>query len=236
MEFQGLQVSSQGIGRRAEEAVWTELVRRFGGRIASRVRRALDRFGGPSGDDVVEELVQEVYCRLLERHGPALEDCRSANARQFLAYLYRVADSAVVDRLRQAWAAKRGHHRVVSLSARRAVEAADRHLDPGDSPEAVVLASDGYRRLVGRLRRLAAGSRGGRNLGILLLAAVGGWTSREIARALPGRLAVSSVDSALHRLKGRLRRDCSELAPAWAVSAASPRRTPRACAPWDRTS
>ena len=214
MQGQVFQVLPRAAVRPSEEAAWSELVRRYGARIAARVRRALTRFGVRPTEDLVEELAQEVYCRLLERHGRDLADCRAANENQFLAYLYRVAESAVVDRLRQARAAKRGPGRLVPLSAPASEEAARRFADPAATPEETVLASDGYRRLVGALREAARGSLASRNLGILLLSAVEGWTSREIAGALPGDLAASSVDSVLHRLRGRLRRDLADLAPA----------------------
>jgi RNA polymerase sigma factor (sigma-70 family) len=214
MEVQGFDVLPRAGRGRLDEAAWEELVRRYGSRVRVRVRRALDRYCAQASPDAVEELAQEVYCRLLEHHGAALRHCRAANERQFLAYLYRVADSAVVDRLRQARAAKRGAARLVSLSGQGSHELAERWADPGVSPEEAAVARDGYRRLMSRLRRLEGGSLGRRNLGILRLAAVDGWTSREIAGMLPERLAPSSVDSVLHRVKGRLRKACGELAPA----------------------
>lgn len=193
------------------DADWDELVRRYGPRLASRVRRRLHRCGVRADDGLAEEMLQEVYCRLLEARGRRLLACRGRNEDEVLAYLGRLADRVVIDQVRQLRAVTRGYDRVVSDPAPSAPLAAE-PVDPGRSPEDRVLARDGLRRLLARLRATESGVHGRRNLQVLLLSVLGGWTSREIAILLAGDLGPSGVDSLLNRVKRRLRRCCPEAA------------------------
>ncbi|HEY2738131.1 MAG TPA: hypothetical protein VGK45_06965, partial [Thermoanaerobaculia bacterium] len=51
---------------------WGAVVRFHDRRLASRVRRVLCRMGLRAFPELVEELMQEVYCRLLESGGERL--------------------------------------------------------------------------------------------------------------------------------------------------------------------
>jgi RNA polymerase sigma factor (sigma-70 family) len=190
-----------------------EIVRRFGGRLEAKAWRALAQLGETPRADQVEEVLQEVYCRLLDRD--ALTACRAANEAQAVSYLFRVVESVVFDQLRLGRAAKRGG----GWAARSMPSAEERRLlrskvDPGGTPEDRLLAAEQRRLLFARWRDIGNEMQGERNLQILRLALIEGWSSREIGRT--HKLAPSSVDTVVHRLRRRLSEDGYAL----------PRRTP----------
>ncbi len=190
-----------------------EIVRRFGERLEAKAWRALAQLGAPPRADQVEEVLQEVYCRLLDRD--ALTACRAANEGQAVAYLFRVVDSVVFDQLRRGRAAKRGG----GWASRSMPRAQERRLlrakvDPGGTPEDRLLASERRRLLFACWRDIGNEMQGERNLRILRLALIEGWSSREIART--HKLSPSSIDTVVHRLRRRLSEDGYAL----------PRRTP----------
>ena len=187
-----------------DEAAWREFLRRFGPALDAGVRRVA-RQAGLAGDSASrEELLQEVYCRLLENRGRILLDCRGDTAPAVAAYLRRVAASAAVDRLRLLAAVKRGRHLQVRL----------RNLDRGrwggsfiaesPGPEARLLARERRRRAFARCRRLVGGRTPRRDVSVLFLAYCRGLSSREIARRLGGGMTPARVDSLMHRVRRRL--------------------------------
>jgi DNA-directed RNA polymerase specialized sigma24 family protein len=195
--------------RQRDDEAWTELLRRYGPGLELRVRRTLRKCGRWADDGEVEEMLQEVYCRLLEQGGRRLLACRGRNEGEVASYLGRLAARVVLDHRRLARAAKR---RPVGVPVPRPapLSLVERLPAPGSSPEDRALASARVERLLGRFQAVEGGPRGRRDLGILVLAAVGGWTSREIAQFLADGPGPSGVDSLLHRLKQRLRRLCPE--------------------------
>lgn len=185
-------------------AGWEQFVTRFDRPLGAAVRRALTRFGLAPQRELVEDLVQEVYCRLLET-GPRPRDFRGRNDREVTSYLGRVARSLVVDQLRRRRAVKRGGEWRQAAGGVGESDLAERVADPAASPEDRLLAGERRRLFLARCRRCAgAGEVGRRNLRILELALLDGWSSREIARALGGELLASSVDTLLHRMRRRL--------------------------------
>lgn len=185
--------------RGPERASWGELVHHYGPAIEAGVRRALRRAGFDEPDrDRVEDLVQECYCRLLERGGRRLRGFRGAADAELRTWLRRVAERSAYDRLREALAHKRGHARLWSLSGRweRALLA-----DPVASPERRLLGRERLRLLARRWRGLVRSDREARVLRLVFLA---GLTSREVAAASGGALSPSSVDSVVFRFRKRL--------------------------------
>ncbi len=189
-----------------DDAAWRQFLDQFGPVLAAGVMRALRRAGVPAERPLRQEMMQEVYCRLLERQGHILRGCRGSGAPVVAGYLRRVAESVVVDRLRALAAAKRGRDRIVRL--REATRRGDlrRLVADGPSPEARLLARERRRRAFRRCRRLLGGKAPGRDLSVLFLAYCRGLSSREIARQLGGGLTPARVDSLMHRLRRRLAR------------------------------
>lgn len=178
-------------------ASWNGLVRRYRRPLAAVARRLLRLHGLPATPDDVQDLLQDLWCRLLER-APELP---ARGTRSILGYLLSSLRHLAVDRRRAARAEKRGG------SCSRAASELLRSLPAvAPSPEQRFLAVERRRRLLARCRPLAGRSSPRRDLLVLERALFDGWSSRRIARALGGRLAPSSVDSLLHRL----RRRCAE--------------------------
>jgi len=185
--------------RSPETAAWRDLVHRFGPVLEAGVRRALRKHGADDRDpDAVRDLVQECYCRLLDRGARRLHSFRGSSEPQARTWLRLLAERTARDRLRAERAAKRGPGRLVPPpGARRAAFLAD----PVASPERRALSRERLRHLTRGWRRLAGGER---EAGILRLVFVGGLTSREVAAATGGALTPSSVDSVVHRFRRRL--------------------------------
>lgn len=192
------------------EALWEEIVSRHRFRLRARTRAALARCGLGTSSDLVEELVQEVFCRLLQRHGRSLTSGPARNDLVLAAYLGRMAERAVVDRVRQLAAAKRGGRRLVSLSQPGAAHRAASTPDRDPTPEERLIEAEGWRRLWRVLAAAELGEHGRRYLAALVLIAISGWTSREVAGLIPGQPSVATMHVRLHRLRHRLRRAWSE--------------------------
>ena len=188
-------------------AFWDDFARRHGRELTRVVARAMARFGLRPEPEEVEDLVQEMYCRLLARHTSAVADRPQG---QLWTYLQRIARSVVVDEMRSRRAGKRGGGRFEE----REVEVLVERPAPGPSPEERLLAGERVELLRRRVRQLYPGAQGERNLKVLELATLEGLTSGEISLRLGGELSPSSVHTVLHRVRRKL--------------AATPRRAPRA--------
>lgn len=180
---------------------WADFDRQFRARLVAGVVRALSRGGGRPDSECVGEMLQEVYCRLLENRRLVLRRFRGVSDAEAFAYLKRVAETSTVDRLRLEAAAKRGGT-LVGGGVEHLLD--DAVADLGLSPEARVVRRDSWRRFWEECRRNVRSRHRARDLAILQLAMFEGWSSREIAVAMDGRLTVSSIDTILHRLRRRL--------------------------------
>ena len=185
------------------EQAWNELIRQFGQHLRRTVRRSLRRSGLSLDADGVEEMIQEVYCRLLEHDGRRLRQFRGNAEPSLAAYLAKIAESAVFDQVRHRRAAKRGGDRLIKKSL-QALAAQGFDLDAHDCPEQRAIDRDRVRHLIRKFRSAKGPRNRGRDLRILRLALLEGWTSREIAAVLPEPRTSSSVDSLLYRLRQRL--------------------------------
>jgi RNA polymerase sigma factor (sigma-70 family) len=188
-----------------DERAWAELVRRFEPRLRSGIARVLRRLEQPASAEVVDDLVQDVYCRLLERAG-AGSPFRGESEGEVLVYLQRVCESVVVDALRGRFTRKRGGGaRFVDVAADGG-SLAEVVADGGATPEARCLHRELRTQLLDGCRRLLDGPARERNLTIFELAVLDGWTSREIAQAFDWGLRAGSIDSVVHRQRRKLRR------------------------------
>ncbi|MBW8874857.1 MAG: sigma-70 family RNA polymerase sigma factor [Acidobacteria bacterium] len=189
------------------QAAWEELVGRYGHHLRGQVRWWLLRAGLRPEPDQVEDRVQEVYCRLLLGGTLLLRQLRRWSEPQVVHYLARTAQRVICDERRAALAAKRGAGFQIALAGRLA-ELADRVADSRGTPEELAILADARRVLLARCRLLAATAMRPedrqRNLRVLRWALLEGWSSREIVRAEGGRLAISTVDTLVHRARRRL--------------------------------
>jgi DNA-directed RNA polymerase specialized sigma24 family protein len=188
------------------ETGWEAYVVPFDTWLRKRVSRIMKRAGLRPEPEHVGELVQDIYCRLLEGGPPRLEQLRKLELRGTLTYLTRVARSTVLDQARAARSAKRGDRRRLRMSGQVRVRM-ELIPDPAPRPDEVFLMSEGRRHVLRRFRDLGGfgaadhDDRNARNVRILWLALVEGWGSRELGRAFS--LAPRTVDTLIHRLRRR---------------------------------
>jgi len=190
---------------------------------------ACARLGLPAGD--VEDLAQDVVCRLLETearaaaHAAAHADSAGGEKSQVAAalggdgepgaahrgggrvvYLRQVTRNLAVDQVRRRITAKR----IAELPARGATtdfpHRLERLPDRSPSPEDRLLARERRRQFLSLCgRHLRSRRLRRRDLEIVRLAWLEGLSSREIERRMGGRVEAASVDSLLSRLRRRLR-------------------------------
>lgn len=195
------------------EPDWGAVVRRHDVRLRSRVRRVLLQIGLRAFPELVEEVMQEVYCRLLERGAARLRRCRGETVPELIAFLGTIAERVVLDHVRVATALKRSGLAAIRLGGmgRRARRAVERLADPGPTPEQVVLRREQHRVLLDRCRRLPGLGPGSRNAWVIRLAFLEGYSSREISAAAGGRLTPHGIDNLVHRIRRRLARSGLEI-------------------------
>jgi RNA polymerase sigma factor (sigma-70 family) len=198
----------------ADAAGWEAFVAAHGRLLARCVARAMTRVGWQPSAEEIQELVQEAYCRLLERRDVAAVVGRSEA--QLWGYLSRVSHSVVVDHLRLRHARKRGGWPPPRCSEGDACSADDGSA-PEPTPEERLLTRERARDVRRRVRLAFPGRLGERNLRVLELAAVEGLTAAEIAGRLGGEITASSVHTVLYRLRRLLTEPPAEdLVPATA--------------------
>ncbi len=188
------------IPRPEDEAGWEEMLRRYRRRLERRIGGVFSGYGIRPRREMVEEAAQEVFCRLLAHGGRRLRRCRAECGAEVDSYLGRIAERVVIDQIRAGSAAKRGGG-LIGLDWSRIGGLADDLIDPAGTPEDRVLARERLTLLAAACRRMAGRLGDRRDARILRLALFDGWTSREIARHLGGRLSATGVDSRLHRLR-----------------------------------
>ena len=186
-----------------DNLAWGEFVLRFQPLLRSSVARVLRRLDQRASPEVVDDLVQDVYCRLLERGSDAF---RGDNEGEVVNYLRRVCESVVVDRQRGRATQKRGGRTLlIDLDPNRRT-LADLIADGDTSPEERCLHRELRGLLLDGCRLMYQGPRPERNLAIFELAVLDGWTSREIADRFDWGLKAGSIDSVVHRQRKKLKR------------------------------
>lgn len=183
----------------APESLASPAEAHLGRQIRSAVVHALTLFDERRWRELVDDLTQEVWCRLLERR--ALARCRAACDATRRRYLRTIATHVVVDAMRSRGARKRQPAALLSLDAARC-ELAHRAA-PGYSPERRLLAREELRALV-RLCREIVGNGSPERWRVVRLGLFEGRPSSEIACGLGGRWSVLAIDSFLARLRRRL--------------------------------
>jgi DNA-directed RNA polymerase specialized sigma24 family protein len=192
------------------------LYRRHGEDLKRQLRGISKVFGLPNEPEHVDERVQEVYCRLLTKGAQTLYQLRRWQDTRVNNYLGRIAQRVVLDELRAKRAAKRGGGGGAT-SGGRLLDLANRAVDPQDSPEEQAMLRQARRLLLERCRcfvrsqSLIRAEERERNFRVLRRSLLEGWSSEEIVRAEGGRMAASSVDTLVYRLRRRLERSGVEL-------------------------
>lgn len=189
--------------RMEPETDWGDLVCSRDRLLRSRVWRVLRRLGLRGRPELVEDLLQEVYCRLFEDDAVRVRRCRDGLERSMDSYLALIAERTVYDQVRQASALKRRGVEIVPHRRHRLEEVPD----PRSDPERRALCRDECRWFLGQCRTLRGVGSGRRNVWVIRLALLSGYSSREIARAAGGRMTPRGVDLLVHRIRRRLARN-----------------------------
>lgn len=200
-----MEQSAVGTLRRCAESesigLWVEFERRFRPCLVAGITRALGLGGARPDPERRDELLQEVYCRLLDRDRRVLRRFRGTTDAEALAYLKRIAMTVALDRLRYERAAKRGAGVAAAGLADRISESVPSR---GPTPQQRLERRESWRSFWRDCHRLLRTRYAARDLAIVQLAVFEGWTSREIAAAMVPALSVSAVDTILHRTRRRL--------------------------------
>jgi len=207
-EFEAVAANVEtGVGLLPPGMDWGTVVSRHDGRLRSRVRRVLCRVGIRAYPELVDEVMQEIYCRLLEVGASRLRRCRGGSEPELIAYMLIIAERLILDRRRLALALKRSGLDTVRLGrlGRRTRRAVESLADPGPTPEEVALRRERQRLLLDRCRQLRGLGSGRRNAWVIRMAVLEGYSSQEISAAAGGRLAPATVDTLVHRIRRRLR-------------------------------
>ena len=200
MEMEGVRGLVRDCAASREEGPWGRFVADFEGRIRLNVLQSFARVGASARTHIVDELVQDVYCRLLEHDRRVLRECRARSESSVKGYLASVCASVVVDYLRARATQKRGGRTFQVRPAGDGVrDPLERIADPSAGPEQRYLLQEARRGFLDACSHLFAGDRRERNLEIFKLAFVDGWTSREISLRFEGAIKPGSIDSVIHR-------------------------------------
>ena len=151
------------------------------------------------GDDVI----QDVFCRLLDRDRAVLKRLATLDSDAALAYLYTLIRRRLIDRIRRLNAScRRG-----DLTALPLVSASQTPAGPESSPERSLMVREARRQLRRALGRVARGRYPERESQVFELATVDGWRSPEIANAVHPKMSAGAVDVAVCRIRKRLEQD-----------------------------
>jgi len=190
-----------------DRALWAKFQERFQGLIFLYLMRAMRlRRIQEDAADVVPDLAQEVYLRLVQHDGRILRGFRGTTEFSVMAFLARISSSVVQDYQRAASSDKR-RGQVVPIEAARAAELGG--LPASESPEfdsnqlgAILSWIDVERIVEGDPDRKNAR----RNALIFKLHYIDGFQSGEIARFPGFELTKSGVETILGRLRKRIQK------------------------------
>ncbi len=192
----------------ARDTDWASLVQRVDPMLRSTLAGLGRSYGVYLNRDLLDEVIQEIYVRLLRNDRRVLRGCRAESETTIRSYLRRVARSTLIDWLRARRALKRGPAAELSLDVLNGL--AD-EVDGFEVPSRTSSPLDAIyaRELRGRFRRecgCVANSGGTvwRDIWITERMVVDGWSSREAARVV--QLAPATVATVLSRMRRELRR------------------------------
>ena len=190
-----------------DRVLWTKFQERFQGLIflylmrALRLRRIQDDVS-----DIVPDLAQEVYVRLVQHDGRILRSFRGATEFSVMAFLARVSSSVVQDHQRQITSEKR-RAQVIPIESAKAGELAG--FRPAESPEFDSNALSSILSWID-IERIVEGDpdrkNARRNALIFKLHYIDGFEAGEVARFPGFDLSKSGVETILARLRKRIQK------------------------------
>ncbi len=195
-------------GCTARDGDWAPLIQRVEPTLRYALAGLARSYGLNLTRDLVDEVLQETYVRLLQNNRRVLLGCKGRTESTIMAYLRSVARSALVDWLRARRALKRDPGAELSIDLR---EAPADEVDRLELPTAATNAfNDIYvQELRYRFRRecwcvVSERATGLRDTWITERMVVDGWSSDEAARVF--ELAPATVSTVISRMRRELRR------------------------------
>jgi RNA polymerase sigma factor (sigma-70 family) len=196
---------------------WDEFYRRFDYYIKLYVKKAWKNrtinsdMENPCAREILRDLTQEVYLKLLENDQHALRKFKGGGENSFLAYLARIAVNIVAEYFRKQLAEKR-KGRMISVDLLLDSNSPDQ---PGSrtiictylscNPEADFLAEITFRELSDLLDQILTGPNQDRDKLIFKLYLMDGLSTQQVAAAQSLGLKTSSVESIIRRTRDKLR-------------------------------
>lgn len=178
-----------------DDESWERFLARCGKKLRRILSATLAGFVGSRDGLELEDLGQDLCCRLLS--GPGSFEGRTEG--EVWGYLWRVVRTLVADRRRYLRADKRNVH----LGWRDPVELEELTC-PHPDPEWLLLRAEARRHLVDRSAACFPAPRRKIVRRVVWLALLEGCSSREVAARLGGELSAKQVDSLLSRVRRRL--------------------------------
>ena len=177
---------------------WQEFVDRYDWQVRSAVRLTAMRCGVPLVGADLDEMVQELYCRLLAARS---EGFRGRSEPELWKYLNQAIYSLVVDRRRALHTQKRRGIRMRVAAGTSDVP------EPRADPEEHLLGKERRKLFFQRCLEIARCDRVVVELRALKMALLEGWSSREIAGRLDGGLNAKQIDHLVQKLRRHLAKD-----------------------------
>ena len=204
---------TQCMRRPPDEGAWREFVHRYHGAIRASVAKTFHLRASQESDrraqfpdDLIEDLVQVVYMRLVEEGNRALDRFQGEHENSIFQYLGIIAVNVVRDHFREARAQKRPK---LSFSLDELLDntgeggilkSAVTNMDGGSSQGTVTLED-----LEGALQRSVSRRHRDRDALIFKLRYYEGMTLEEIKKALGLDISPIGIGSILNRINGKLR-------------------------------
>jgi len=191
--------------RLTDRELWKRFQERFQGLIFLYLMRAL-RINRIEEDvtDLVPDLAQEVYVRLVQNDGRVLRSFRGETEFSVMAFLGKISASVVHDHQR-ANAANRRRGHIVSIESAQAAEV--RRVKTGDSPQVDSSLLSSIASLID-VERVVEGDpdrkHARRNALIFKLHYIDGFSAAEIAEFPGFELESTGVEAILKRLRKRI--------------------------------
>ena len=199
--------------RPPDESAWEEFVRRYHTTIRANVQKTFHRKAREESDrrpqfrdDVVEDLVQSVYIRLVEDRSRALQRFEGEHENSIYQYLKLISINVVLDHFRQEKAIKRPK---ISYSLDQLMESQGDSAIPGGGSgrEGGVPDSSSFalRDIEQALDKVVTGKNRNRDLLIFKLHYFEGLTSEEIIKVMGLDISTIGVNSILNRIVKKVR-------------------------------
>ncbi|MEW6732362.1 MAG: RNA polymerase sigma factor [Acidobacteriota bacterium] len=198
-------------GSTDDPAAWNEFVNRFHRRILLYVLREVRTLGWMADEaEIVRDLAQEIYLRLLANDRRALREFRGNNEPAVLAYLICVVRSVVSDHMRRQTSQKRA---VALVSLDHGCKEDQHEITLADilpasdqiSPDRMLNERMAPQRLQELLMSVLTGSNAARDAVVFQLHVVNGLSAREIAELPAFQMTLSNVEAVIRRTRERLR-------------------------------